>query len=662
VHACVRENLYARLSVRGCEVGQGLPKKKTDYGTVIFHWALAASLAVAVATGLRIATETPGRDWLNFFNFFLPKAAVWTEHLQAAVLLTGISVAYVVYVWRARLWPRLRLDGVRLRGLFGRRYARWGTLNIALYWLLFLALLTQFGTGLLLYLGRADSITARMHWFGMWFIFGYVVIHIFSQWRYGGAAQLLRIFRPGRLTPPPPPFDIGEILALLDDQISQSAVPSQTPLAYPLRHSHQPAGQLLVAGRADEFQALRVDAREPVADERIGGSNRTSIVPSKRPGIQLNAFVVACVVAALTAISMIPSKRALIETLYVRRIDPAVIPTIDGETSDPVWRMIPPLYVLTENGGNFGGTGETTVSIRAAHDGTRAYFLFIWDDPTRSLKQLPLQKMDGSWRLLHDGYEIGDEHAYNEDKFAVLLTRLHTILAGDTTFHAGAKPLEDEPPGRSGRGLHYTAHDGLFAEVWDWKAASTNASHHCDDDYFGPPVSATAAQQAGLSRYRGGFAHAPGTANYRDNFTTSQPNDYADGILPRRLPKDFNAMTAALGRVDLNPDDGETEGARWYMTEAESVPYSTERDRSIPEGALIPGVVISGEYSGNRAAVECAGHWAAGRWALEVTRRLDVAGPYDVPIQTGTFMRVAAFDHTQIQHTRHVRPIRLELH
>jgi len=33
----------------------------------------------------------------------------------------------------------------------------------------------------------------------------------------------------------------------------------------------------------------------------------------------------------------------------------------------------------------------------------------------------------------------------------------------------------------------------------------------------------------------------------------------------------------------------------------------------------------------------------------------------DVPIKTGVFMRVAAFDHSQIRHTRHVRPIRLEV-
>ncbi len=417
----------------------------------------------------------------------------------------------------------------------------------------------------------------------------------------------------------------------------------------------------MVADEARDFQNVNLNATGPVAKERPERRADPPTSPSRRSKTQLNAFAVACLAAGLVVILMVTSKQQTIDTLYIYRIDSSAVPIIDGEISDLAWQTIPALYVPTEHGGNFDGTGETTVSIRAVHDGSRAYFLFVWDDPTRSLKQLPLRKSGGRWQLLHDGYEIGDEHAYNEDKFAVLLTRLSTILAGDTTFHAGATPLPNEPPARSGRGLHYTTQDGLFADVWEWKATSTNASHHCDDDHFGPPAKPTPAQQAGLSPYRGGFAHNPGTANYHSNFTNPQTNDYADGVVPRRLPKDFNAMTTALGSIDLNPNHGESEGARWYMTDGETVAYSPERDGLIPDGAVIPGVVISGEYAGSRAAVECAGRWAAGRWALEVTRTLAAQSAYDVPIETGTFMRVAAFDHAQIQHTRHVRPIRLEL-
>ena len=151
-------------------------------------------------------------------------------------------------------------------------------------------------------------------------------------------------------------------------------------------------------------------------------------------------------------------------------------PLLDGETSDPVWRNIKPFMVTTNQGGNFDGTGETRVEIRAVHDGTWAYFLFVWEDPTRSLKQLPLKKTADGWTLLHDGYERGDEHKYNEDKFSVLLTTLDVTLAGDRTFHASPQPLADAPPTSTGRGLHYTMDSNTYVDVWQWKATSTGAS------------------------------------------------------------------------------------------------------------------------------------------------------------------------------------------
>jgi hypothetical protein len=116
-----------------------------------------------------------------------------------------------------------------------------------------------------------------------------------------------------------------------------------------------------------------------------------------------------------------------------------------------------------------------------------------------------------------------------------------------------------------------------------------------------------------------------------------------------------------MGRVNVSPRIGESEGARWWMTETESVPYSPELDARYPPNALIPGVIIAGEYSGDRADVRCAARWAAGRWTLEIARRLDTKSPYDVAIVSGMLMQVAAFDASQIRHTRHIRPIRLKV-
>jgi hypothetical protein len=184
-----------------------------------------------------------------------------------------------------------------------------------------------------------------------------------------------------------------------------------------------------------------------------------------------------------------------------------------------------------------------------------------------------------------------------------------------------------------------------------------------DRFHFGPPVEPTPTQVRGVASYRGGFAPDPGTANYSDNFAfiDEVTGEINRSIRPLRLPKNPEATKAALGQIDLNPDHGESDGARWFMTGEESTPYTPEFDSRLPRGTIVPGVIIAGEFTGERADVRCAARWASGGWALEVARRLDTRSKVGVSISTGTFMRVAAFDHSQIRHTRLVRPIRLEV-
>ena len=606
-------------------------RARTDYGTVLLHAVLVAALGVAFLTGLRIATEAPGRRWINLFDRVLPYENVWTTHMEAAVVIVAVSIAYAVYVARSGLKRRIALDTIRMRGLFGRGSVRLGAFNILLYWVFFGALAALIVTGGMLYFGiAAGSGTNRLHWIATWTVPGFVVCHLVAQFRIGGWAQLFRIVRPSRLASPPPALDAGELLVLLAERSSE-LVPHELPT-----HAVQHAAE-----RPVQPQSMRPRP-----------ARRGSVVQS-------NPLVVALAAAVAATGLVLAIDREAVDTLTVHRIDRAEAPILDGETSDPVWRNIKPFVVTTNQGGNFDGTGETQVEIRAVHDDTFAYFLFVWDDPTRSLKQLPLKKTAEGWTLLHDGYEQGDEHKYNEDKFSVLLTTLDVTLAGDHTFHASPHPLPDAPPTRTGRGLHYTMDSNTYADVWQWKATSTGAAGFMDDDHFGPPAEVAQAQADGKVPYRGGFAPDPGTAGYADNFDVR--GDDFKHVMPRRLPKDLAAMTAAMGPIDLDPDHSDGEQTRWFMTEAESAPYSPYADSRIPVGTVIPGVIVSGAFTGDRADVRCAARWASGRWALEVARKLDTGSRYDVAIKSGVFMRVAAFDHSQIRHTRHVRPIRLEV-
>jgi hypothetical protein len=453
-----------------------------------------------------------------------------------------------------------------------------------------------------------------------------------AQYRIGGAAQLFRIFRPAPLPAPPQQLDAVELLSMLAEQ---SARMRQAP----------------------------PDFDPPSPAPKPAAPARTRPAKSKNPTLQANAFVVAAAVAITGASAIVAADRLAVDHLQVHRINSADAPLLDGDTSDRAWRGITPFSLVTGEGGNFDGKGESRIEIRAVHDGTWAYFLFTWEDSTRSLKHLPLVKETDGWHLLHAGYEIGDEHDYNEDKFSVLLTTSDATLAGDRTFHAGPHPIANAPSTLTGRGLHFTP--AGYVDVWQWKATSGGPTGWMDDAHFGPPLDPTPLQAANVVPYRGGFALDPGTASYRDNFTVDA--DTSDGttrsrlIAPLRLPKVVAETTAAMGHIDLDPTHGESEGARWFMTETESVPYSAEADVRIPIGTVIPGVILSGAFSGDRADVRCAARWASGHWALEVARRLDTSSEYDVPIRSGVFMRVAAFDHSQIRHTRHVRPIRLEV-
>ena len=83
-----------------------------------------AAFAVALVTGLRIATETPDRTWINWFDAVLPRGSVWVAHMQAAIVLVAVAIGYVVYMFRSGLGRRVQVDKVRLRGLVPPRTGR----------------------------------------------------------------------------------------------------------------------------------------------------------------------------------------------------------------------------------------------------------------------------------------------------------------------------------------------------------------------------------------------------------------------------------------------------------------------------------------------------------------------------------------------------------
>ena len=345
------------------------------------------------------------------------------------------------------------------------------------------------------------------------------------------------------------------------------------------------------------------------------------------------------------------------DTLVVAHVND--VPKIDGVLDDAVWANARPVTIRTQQGANLGGTGESLVEARAVHDGKNIYFAFRWEDPTRSLRRVPLIKKEDGWHLLASRNDVADVADFYEDKFAVGLSRSPTFGSGESTY-MGTDPLPGLPKPLHALGYHYTAEDNLM-DVWQWKASRGGHLGRVDDQYFYTPREPTPEEAAGKTRYQAGYWNDPGRAFYTYNYKTEAPGGYRGPVTIYRLPKDWKATVAALGHFDLDPESNDEEGARWWMMEDESVPYSPEVDATIPVGTVIPGVNISGEYEGDRADIHGAAKWKDGHWSLETVRALRTGSKYDQDFIPGQdlYMWVNVFDHTQIRHTRHARGVRI---
>lgn len=378
------------------------------------------------------------------------------------------------------------------------------------------------------------------------------------------------------------------------------------------------------------------------------------------PARKAYALPAALVIGAAVATASAALDFGTRVTLPIAKVSAA--PKLDGELDDAAWKGADTARIRTQQGANLaGGRGESTVEIKAVHDGENIYFAFRWQDPSRSLKRHPIVKKADGWYLMHNHADTADETAFYEDKFAVLFSRSDAFGNGGTTY-MGPKPLAGMPGALNGRGLHYTT-DGTYADMWQWKASRGGHLGKMDDMHIGPPYPASEAQRAGTGRYSAGYLQDPGKAFYVYNYKGEPPGGYRGPIGLQRLPKDHRTMTAKLGKIDLTPGVSDDEGTQWWMFEDETVPYSKEHDHTIPVGTVMPSTLIIGTYEGDRNDVTAAPRWKDGWWTLETKRKLKSTSKYDVDFTEAKplYMWVSVFDHNQTRHTRHVRPLRLEL-
>jgi hypothetical protein len=252
-----------------------------------------------------------------------------------------------------------------------------------------------------------------------------------------------------------------------------------------------------------------------------------------------------------------------------------------------------------------------------------------------------------------------DVVGFYEDKLAIIFSDKPAI-GGAGVSNLGPAPLPaDKPRPLNERGFHFTT-DGSFVDMWQWKASRGGMLGRVDDQFIGPPYEPSKDEAAYMARYQGGYWNDPGKTIYSYNFKFFKKG-YEGPLDVVKLPKDWKKTQDQLGKISFDPNTSDDENSRWNMLEDEVQPYSKEEDAKIPVGTVMPGVLISGKYEGDRGDLLGGARWKDGFWTLEIERKLKTGSKYDKDFVPGKdiYMWVSAFDHVQTRHTRHPRPIRV---
>lgn len=309
--------------------------------------------------------------------------------------------------------------------------------------------------------------------------------------------------------------------------------------------------------------------------------------------------------------------------------------SIDGDATEPQWKAAHSTIINTYFGAPY--TRSVPVEIKMVNDGYSLYIHARWPDPTLSREHLPLLKTKDGWRVKQERLLVADELRYYEDKFAVMIASkpwdaLRSVFLSQ----------------KEGRGGHFMPKNELV-DIWHWKSLRNHAFANLDDAHFGALLPAIPGQR----RYTWGYASDPiiagGYVENWDYFLTGTVN-------PIRLPRKPEALAPFQKANITSAQQDPVMGLFWSETQ----PYHASLD-TYPLGTVLPSVVWVHANEGDRADVRAAGVWRDGYWHLEMARNFETDSAYDKTIEDGVFLWFSTFDHSQIRHTYHLRPLRLKL-
>lgn len=313
----------------------------------------------------------------------------------------------------------------------------------------------------------------------------------------------------------------------------------------------------------------------------------------------------------------------------VTAVKASAAPTLDGNADDAVWSQAPTTAIKAVKGVNFGGSGETTGSIKAAYMGDTLYMLLQWDDATHSLQRAPYQKQaDGSWIKLSDPDDKGgDNNKVYEDKAALIWNINDSIFGFDRrgcqiACHAGE-------PGKP-YGNKYTAEDGELGDIWHLKHVRTAPVGQVDDQY--------------LDHTRYDKEKAPGAGRKSDPKTAG---GYTNIALKDGKPEFMSK--------DAKPANN---GGTYWLVKGDEVPFD---DSKFKAGDEVASIMVA-PFEGDRGDIQASYRWADGKWTVEIARKLTTGSQFDVQfddLAKEHHFGVAFFDNAQVRHAYQEKVLKL---
>ncbi|MEE8404683.1 MAG: ethylbenzene dehydrogenase-related protein [candidate division Zixibacteria bacterium] len=316
----------------------------------------------------------------------------------------------------------------------------------------------------------------------------------------------------------------------------------------------------------------------------------------------LAAMILICTIVAWGVAEFVNTPM----TLTSRRMNRNIV--LDGRAHTIEWYGVDSVLVPVTGGDNFDN-GSTNILVKSFRNRRYIFFLFQWQDESRSYNR-QLIKTDSGWIEQKSDSSIFGESVYFEDQLAV-------------SFHRSSSGcLESCHLGNSQQaGRHYT--NGDTADVWIWRALSTNPVGEADDGWW---AAAANDSSAGIR-----FDNSAG-GGYASNLNREWDEPYFLSYHP-----------AFRYWIDMR--------SKYFM------PYRFSLD-IFDVGAIQPAVVTA-PFTGDRGDIRVWGNWANGVWTVELSRSLKTGSPFDIALMGTVWMSLAPFDNSEKMHSYHFKTIKL---